>query len=110
MPRPKGSKNKKTIARAKDLDAQIAEKTSALAALEKEYAAVSDIIAENSAKLKSLKKDMRVLTRQRAALETKKAESAAAVLALEKKQEVQAKIDELVAEGRTLDDILSMLK
>ena len=110
MPRPKGSKNKKTLAKNADIDAQISEKNGALAALEEEYTTVSQIIAENSAKLKALKKDMRVLSRQIASLEAKKAESAAAALAAEKKQEVQAKIDALVADGKSLDDILNMLK
>lgn len=110
MPRPKGSKNKKTAVDASGIENQIAQKIDAKAALEAEQKSIEAVIAENNAKLKSVKKDIRALDKQLASLQAKKAEAEAAALVAEKQQDIQAAIQNLVAEGKSLDDILSMLK
>ena len=110
MPRPKGSKNKKNTARAGDFDARIAEIQAALAALEEESSAAAAIIAEQNAKIRANKKSARALNREIASLEAKKAAISEAETAALKKQAVQEKINSLIAEGKSLDDIIDMLK
>ena len=110
MARPKGSKNKKTVAKTIDFDAQIAAKKTELDALNAEYESVTAIIAENNAKLREIKKGFTKLNREIAKLEAKKAEIAAAALAQEKKQQAQDAIEKLLENGTSIDDILAKLK
>ena len=110
MPRPKGSKNKKTIAKAVNFEAQIAEKTEAKAALEEQQTAILAVIADNNAKLKAVRKDIKVLDKQILAIQAKKAEADAAAAASLMQEEVQKRVAELAADGLTLNEILDKLK
>lgn len=110
MPRPKGSKNKKTIAKNVDIAAQLEEKKAAKADLENEQTTILSVIASNQARLKDVKKDLKALDRDILKLEAKQAEAEAAVLAAAKKDELQAAIDGLIAEGTSIDDILDRLR
>jgi len=109
MSRPKGSKNKKTIIKNSNLGEQITQKETARASLEEEKARLLSVIAESNAKLKAVNKDIRALDKQITALQAKKAEFDAAAIVSEKQHEIQSKIQKLVAEGKSLDDILDML-
>ncbi len=110
MPRTKGSKNKKTIAKAVNFEAQIAEKTKAKTALEEQQTAILAIIAENNAKLKAVRKDIKALDKQILSIQAKKAKADAAAAASLMQEEVQKRVAELAAEGKTLEDILEKLK
>ena len=109
MSRPKGSKNKKTIIKNSNLGEQITQKETAKASLEEEKARLLSVIAESNAKLRAVNKDIRALDKQITALQEKKAEFDAAAIVYEKQHEIQSKIQKLVAEGKSLDDILDML-
>lgn len=110
MPRPKGSKNKKTLERSVDFVAQLEEKKVAKADLEKEQETILGVIASNQARLKDVKKDLKALDRVILKLEAKQAEVEAAALAAVKKDELQAAIDNLLAEGKSIDELLDKLK
>lgn len=110
MPRPKGSKNKKTTAKVVNFEAQIAEKSEAKAALEDQQASILAVIAENNAKLKAVRKEIKSLDKQILAIQAKKAQADAAAAAELMQEEVQKRVAELAAEGNTLEDILAKLK
>ena len=110
MPRPKGSKNKKTVAKALNFEEQIAQKMEAKAILEAQEKDLLAIAAETNTKLKAVKKDIKALDKQILAIQAKKAQADAAAAASLMQEEVQKRVAELAAEGMTLDDILEKLK
>ena len=109
MPRPKGSKNKKNRTPAENLDALIAQKQEEKAALEVQRDEAAGILAEQKAILASIKADLKKVDKALAGLEAEKAANEAALAAAAAKEAVQAKIDELLATGKTLDEIMGML-
>lgn len=108
MPRPKGSKNKKKLVPADNLDALIAQKQEEKAALEAQRDEIAAVVAEHTANLKSIKAELKKADKELASLEAQKAAAEAAAAAAAK-EAVQAKIDALMAEGKSLDDIMNML-
>ena len=110
MPRPKGSKNKKTMAKAINFEAQIEERKVAKADLENEQATILGVLKSNKDRLKDVKKDIRSIEKEIAKLEAKKAQADAAAAASLMQEEVQKRVAELAAEGKTLEDILEKLK
>ena len=109
MPRPKGSKNKPKAAQNIPLDALIAEESERIKGLEEEEKAVEAEIAELSKKLKGLKTDLKKAAKKLQALEEQKAQEAAKAAAAAAKEALQEKIDQLLASGLSLDDILNKL-
>ena len=111
MPRPKGSKNKKKriVVEGMSVEELIAQRTEAKNALEAERDEVAAVVAEQNAKLKAIKSDIRKLDKELAQLEEQKAAAEAAAATDAAKAAVQGKIDELLAQGKTLDDIMNML-
>ena len=110
MPRPKGSTNKKSKKAAVDFTAQIAERKAAKADLENEQATILSVIKSNQERLKDVKRDIRSVEKEIAKLEAKKAEADAAAAAALMQEEVQKRVAALVAEGKTREEILEMLK
>ena len=110
MPRPKGSKNRKKAQAEKPLDALITEVKEAIAGLEEEKSAIEATIAENSAKLKAVKADLKKAAKKLEDYEAEQASKAAAEAAAAAKESLQAKIDELVSSGVRIEDILEKLK
>ena len=110
MSRPKGSKNKKTLIKNADLEAQLAARKTAKADLEKEEETILSVIADNQARLKTIKKDLRTIDKEIAKLEAKQAEAAAAAKAEGAKIELQGRIEELIKAGVSAEDILEKLK
>ena len=94
MPRPKGSKNKKTVASVAE-----AEQAAIMAELEKQKQL-----------LKAKKKELRAAEKAILALEQKKAEAAAIETAVAQKAEIEKVVSKLVSSGKSADDILEMLK
>ena len=94
MPRPKGSKNKKTLA---------AVSAQAATEIDSRIAAVEAEIEELSEKLKARKAELKTLAREKA-----KADAAAdARKAEEDKAAILAAVE---ASGKSLDEILALLK
>ena len=110
MPRPKGSKNKVKLAKNAPLDTLIAEENAKIAALEEEIQAIEEAISEQTAKLKPLKAELKKAARQLQAYEEQKAREEAAAAAAAVKEALQVKIDELLSDGMSLEDILEKLK
>lgn len=110
MSRPKGSKNRKTLVKNVNIEEQLSQKTAERSALEAEQAEIQAILAENNVRWKAVRKSIRALDRQIAALQAKQAEIEAAAVVSAKQKEIQETIQALVAEGKSLDDILNMLR
>ena len=110
MPRPKGSKNRKKAPVDQPLDALIAEVKDAIAGLEEEKGAVEAVIAENNARLKAIKADMKKAAKKLEDYEAEQASKAAAEAAAAAKEALQSKIDELVSSGVSVEEILEKLK
>ena len=110
MPRPKGSKNKKSTKAAIDFTAQIEDRKAARADLENEQATILSVIKSNQERMKDVKRDLRAIDKEIAKLEAKKAEADAAAAAALMQEEVQKRVAALVAEGKTKEEILEMLK
>ena len=110
MARPKGSKNRDSSGKTMSIGEQLAKKTAERSALETELAGIQAILEENSAKQKAVRKSIKALDRQIAALQAKKAEIEAAEVVSAKQKEIQEAILSLIAEGKTLDEILEMLR
>lgn len=110
MARPKGSKNKKRVPAVGDYTAQIEEQKAAKADLENEQATILGVIKSNQDRLKDVKKEIRSVEKEIAKLEAKKAQADAAAAAALMQEEVQKRVAELIAEGKTLEDILEKLK
>ena len=109
MARPKGSKNKKSLA-AVGVEDQISELNAQKLDLETAQKAIIALIAENTEKLKANKKEIRSVEKKIVKLEAKKAEADAAAAAELMQEEVQKRVAQLAAEGKTLAEILEKLK
>ena len=109
MPRPKGSKNKAKISKEDSLETLIAEESESIASLEEELSAVEAEIAELTAKQKSLKADLKKASKKLHAYEEKKAQEEAVAAAAAAKEALSDKIDELLQNGMSLEDILNKL-
>ena len=94
MPRPKGSKNKKTLA---------AVSAQAATEIDSRIAAVEAEIEELSEKLKARKAELKTLAREKAKADA----AAAAKKAEEDKTAILAAVE---ASGKSLDEILALLK
>lgn len=107
MPRPKGSKNKKTLV---NLDAQIANEQELKAVLEAEQAEIVKTIEAAKAKLKAKNKEIRAVTKRLSNLEAKKAEADLVAASAAKRVEIQDTIASMLNSGMNEDDILEKLK
>ena len=120
MPRPKGSKNKVTRARAPrkastttqstDLAALVADKSSTkealaadIASLEENLTALKADLKAKKAELKKLDTELGKLEEQKAAFDAREAEEA-------KKAELEETIQKLMADGVSAAEILEKLK
>ena len=112
MPRPKGRKNKKKriAVEGMSIEELIAQRTEAKAALEAEQDEVAAVVAEQKATLKALKAEIKKLDKELAQLEAQKSAAESAAAAEAAKAALQGKIDDLLAQGKSLDDIMNMLK
>ena len=111
MPRPKGSKNKpKGVGNDLDvLNAQIIEKLNEKSALEQEEKALVETIAESKVRLRKVKMSLKKLDKNIAALESMREEMGKAKEREVAMQELQPKVDALLASGKTIDEIVDML-
>ena len=110
MPRPKGSKNKKTVQSAGKIDEKIAAQAALKQALEAEQANILAEIEKQKQLLKAKKKELRAADKALAALEAKKLEAQAIETAAAQKVEIEKVVSKLVRSGKSADEILEMLK
>ena len=110
MPRPKGSKNKKSMKTVAQVEAQIAAKAEEKAALEADQAALNAELEKQKLLLRAKKKELRTVEKELLALEEKKVEAEAIEAAAAQKQEIEKVVSKLVSSGKSADEILEMLK
>ena len=111
MPRPKGSKNKpKTVKATVDFAAQIAEKQSAKEAAAAEIASITANIDTLKADLKEKKTALKVTQKELTKLDAMKAAADQKAAEVAKKNEAEAVLKKLLAEGVSADDIIEKLK
>lgn len=110
MPRPKGSKNKKSIISSADVEKQIAEKKKVIAALNSERDAIIAEIKDKQKAVKAKKTEIRKAEKALAALMVKKEESEAIEAANAQKAEIEKVVTQLINSGKSADDILANLK
>lgn len=101
MPRPKGSRNKKTVL-ADNLETLLAQKAEEQAALEAERDELTPRLSEIRAQLRKLKLEI-------SSLEKKKVAAEAEAVDVATRAAVEARVDELMAEGKGMEEILSLL-
>ena len=109
MPRTKGSKNKPKMVTA-DFATQIAEKQSAKEALTAEIASIIANIDTLKADLKEKKTALKVTQKELTKLEAMKAAADQKAAEVAKKNEAEAVLKKLLAEGVSADEILAKLK
>ena len=110
MPRPKGSKNKKTVQSVVKVEEKIAAQQALKKTLEAEQADILAAIEKQKQLLKAKKKELRAAEKALLALEAKKAEAAAVESAAAQKVEIEKVVSKLVSSGKSADEILEMLK
>ena len=110
MPRPKGSKNKKTIASVAKVEEKLAAQQALKKTLEAEQAAIVAEIEKQKQLLKAKKKEVRAAEKAIVTLEEKKAEAVAIETAVAQKAEIEKVVTKLVSSGKSAEDILEMLK
>ena len=109
MPRTKGSKNNPKTVTA-DFATQIAEKQSAKEALTAEIASITANMDSLKADLKEKKAALKSVQKELTKLEAKKAEADQKAAEAAKKNEAEAVLKKLLAEGVSADEILAKLK
>lgn len=112
MPRPKGSKNKPKT-KANDLDAlnaQIVEKLNQKSSLEQEEATLTATITESKARLKEVRSSLKKLDKNISALQVMKEEMGKAKQVEKAMGEIQAKVNAFLDSGKSIDEIMEMLK
>ncbi len=110
MPRPKGSKNKKSIASVAKVEEKLAAQEALKKTLEAEQADILAAIEKQKQLLKAKKKELRAVEKSILTLEQKKVEAAAIETAVAQKAEIEKVVTKLVSSGKSADDILEMLK
>ena len=104
MPRPKGSKNRKTSTVAQ-VKSDITEKDAIIEQLTKKVSAITLEIEES----KAAKKDLRAAEKAKAALDAKLQEAEAIESAQAQKTEIETVVSKLVSSGKSAEDILAAL-
>ena len=110
MSRPKGSKNKATLAKLSSVGPELDALNKQKAKLEADRDKLGAEIEEKKTAYKALIKDIKDIEKKIAKLEAKKSEADAAAAAEYAKEEVQKRVAALFAEGKSLDDILGMMQ
>ena len=110
MPRPKGSKNKKSITPASNLAAQISDQEKIVIALNDDLVAINSEIKQQQLLAKTKKKEIRKAEKLLASLKEKQEEAEAIEAASAAKAEIEDVVTKLINSGKTADEILSRIK
>lgn len=109
MPRPKGSKNKKTLEAEARLGDRIAEELQKKKQLEKEMNKLCREIDDRNERLKQVKKQLRRSARTIEDLTAKKADVDAANASALRQEEMRQLVNTLLDSGLSTDEILKKL-
>ena len=109
MPRPKGSKNKKKIQTTGDTKKILEEKQEALKAAEEQEGEVLAKIGELKDQLKAVRKAKKAAAKAVDEWTKKVADCEAIDSAAKKKAQIEDAITQLMASGKTPEEILGML-
>lgn len=109
MPRPKGSKNKKTLEAEARLGERIAEQRAAMAQLEKEQRKLLKEIDTRKERLRAVQRELNRGKKNLEKLTAKKTEVDAEANRAAKQQEVTRLVATLMDNGMTTQEILSRL-
>lgn len=109
MPRPKGSKNKKTLEAEAHLGERIAEELQAKKQLEKEMNKLCREIDDRNERLKQVKKQLRRSARTIEELTAKKADVDAQNASTLRQEEMRQLVNTLLESGLSTDEILKKL-
>ncbi len=109
MPRPKGSKNKKTLEAEAHLGDRIAEELQKKKQLEKEMNKLCREIDDRNERLKQVKKQLRRSARTIEDLTAKKADVDAANASALRQEEMRQLVNTLLDSGLSTDEILKKL-
>lgn len=109
MPRPKGSKNKKTLEFEANIGDYIAVKLLEQKRLERQMEAIQREIDERSDMLSKERAKFRRVSRELDALVAKRDELDSARIEIAKIQEVEARVAHLIGKGVSADELLNLL-
>ena len=110
MPRPKGSKNKKTVQSVVKVEEKIAAQQALKKTLEAEQADILAAIEKQKQLLKAKKKELRAVDKAIAALTAEQEKAEAVKAAAAREEEISQVVAKLVSSGKSPDEILDMLK
>lgn len=110
MPRPKGSKNKKTLDKERQIPIQIDQLQKARDSLAEELAVTKAAMDEQKEKAKQIRARIRKLDTELGRLHTQAEELAQRARQKELQNNIGAAVQDLLKRGMTPEDILSKLK
>ena len=109
MPRPKGSKNKKSIVSSTAIEEKIVAKKESIASLNDELDGIIATIKEQQLLAKTKKAEIRKAEKALASLAAQKEKSEAIESAAAKKAEIAGVVEQLINSGKSAEEILSHL-
>ena len=110
MPRPKGSKNKKSIVPSAKVVEQITSQQKVIDVLNNDLATLTAEVKEKQAAVKAKKVEIRKAEKVLVGLKAKKEESDAIEAAAAQKAEIEKVVSKLISSGKGADEILELLK
>lgn len=110
MPRPKGSKNRKTVVSSVKIEDQITAQKEVVATLNSDLNAINAGIKEQQLLAKGKKKEIRKAEKVLIGLVAKKEKIEAVEAAAAQKAEIEKVVTELLNSGKSAEEILSQLK
>ena len=109
MPRPKGSKNKKSIVSSAAIEEKIVAKKESIESLNDELDRIIATIKEQQLLAKTKKAEIRKAEKALASLAAQKEKSEAIESAAAKKAEIEGVVTQLINSGKSAEEILSHL-
>lgn len=109
MPRPKGSRNKKSIIPVAVIEERIVAQKESVASLNGELDSILATIKEQQLLAKTKKAEIHKAEKVLAALVEQKEKSEAIVSATAKKAEIEGVVEQLINSGKSAEEILSHL-
>ena len=109
MPRPKGSKNKKSIVSSAAIEKKIVAQKESIASLNGELDGIVATIKEQQLLVKAKRSEIRKAEKALAALVAQKEKSEAIESAAAKKAEIAGVVEQLINSGKSAEEILSHL-
>lgn len=109
MPRPKGSKNKKSIIPSAAIEEKIVAQKESIVSMNSELEEITATIKEQQLLVRTKKAEIRKAEKALAALVAQKEKSEAIESAAAKKAEIAGVVEQLINSGKSAEEILSHL-